>query len=413
LRRDVATTLLARLFMLVGGVGASVVTARALGPTGRGDYAFAVTLAGTIVQLGNLGLHSSNTYLVAGRQALLRPLLANSLWVSIALGVGGGAAAAALLTGADLFPQTPSHAIWFVVALAPPALFFLLGVNLLVGIGRVQLFNAFEAGSSFVALIALSVAAATGAGVAGFLGASAAAWWLVGLGLLLALRRIAGGGLSFDKEALRAGTRFAAKAYLVGLLGYLVLRTNVFLLARLAGAKEVGLYSVAAQVTDVLALVPTSAAIVLFPDLVRRRDRSWEATVRMAWTVGIVLLGLCVVTAALARPFIEVAYGHGFEKSASLLLWMLPGVLAVGVITVFSQHVAAAGMPKQIVAIWGIGLVASVALGRLLIPEYGITGAGVAFSATYGIVLVLVVWFAVRIRHTGREAQRVEEEAPA
>jgi O-antigen/teichoic acid export membrane protein len=399
--------------MLVGGVGASVVTARALGPTGRGDYAFAVTLAGTIVQLGNLGLHSSNTYLVAARHSMLRPLLANSVWVSIILGIGGGVAAAALLTTADLFPQTPSHAIWFVVALAPPALFFLLGTNLLVGVGRVRLFNAFEAGSSFVALIALAVAAGAGAGVAGLLGAGAAAWWAIALALLLVLARSAGGRLGFDREALRAGTRFAAKAYLVGLLGFLVLRTNVFLLARLAGAKEVGLYSVAAQVTDVLALVPTSAAIVLFPDLVRRRDRSWQATVRMSWAVGIVLLGLCLVTAAAAGPFIDLAYGHEFAASASLLLWMLPGVLAQGITTVFSQHVAAAGMPRPIVAIWALGLVASIGLGRLLIPEYGVTGAGVAYSATYGVVLLLVVWFAIRIRHAGLEPRLTEEEAPA
>jgi O-antigen/teichoic acid export membrane protein len=395
--------------MIVGGFGASIVTARALGPTGRGDYAFVATLGATVVQMGNLGLHSSNTYIVAQRREALRALLANSVWVSLVLGVGGGLAAVGLLTWTSLFPQTPSSYMWFVVALAPPALFFLFGANLLIGVGEVLTFNVYEAGSAFVALLALGGAAIAGVGVAGFLAASVAAWWVVAALLLLKLHRLAGGTGGFDVAIFRSGLRFAAKAYLVALLGFLVLRSHYFLLARLSGAKEIGYFSVAAQLSDVLALVPTSAALVLFPNLVQNRAGSWAATVRMAGVVGASLVVLCVVAGALAPPFIHLAFGGDYGPAVPTVRWMLPGVLALGVTTVLSQHVAAMGMPKQIIGIWIFGLLSVVALGRVLIPRYGAVGAGAAYSVAYAALLVLVFCFAYRLRNVARPAAKPAE----
>ncbi len=398
MRRDVLITLGARLVMLVGGFGASIVTARALGPSGRGNYALIVTLSATAVQFANLGLHSSNSYLVARSRDELHALVANSVWVSLAAGFGGGAAGALVVTHWDLFPHTPDRDVWLTAALVPPSLFFLLGVNLLVGLGELRLFNLFEAASAFTLLLFLGGAAVLGLNVAGFLATSALAWWLIAGVLLLVLQREAGRSWRLSSTAFRSGLRYATKAYIVALLGFLVLRCNFFLLARLAAPNQIGYFSVAAQLADVLALVPTAAAIVIFPRLVKEQTESWERTVGTAKAVAVGLTALCLLTALVAGPLVRLAFGASFEPAVDTVRWMLPGVLALGVATVFSQYVAALGIPRRVIAIWAIALAAMIGLGRGLIPTHGDTGAAAAYSLVYCLVLVLVFALAYSLR---------------
>jgi hypothetical protein len=80
--RKVAETFLTRILLIGIGLITSVIVARVLGPEGRGLYAVAATIAAMGVQLGNLGLHASNTYYVAQKPELLPFLMGNTLIAS-------------------------------------------------------------------------------------------------------------------------------------------------------------------------------------------------------------------------------------------------------------------------------------------------------------------------------------------
>src|SRR5437763_17124117 len=75
--RDVISVIAVRLAMVVSGGLSSIVTIRWMTPGQRGAYFLVYTLAQTLAQFGNLGLHSSNTYLVARTRSLGGALLAN------------------------------------------------------------------------------------------------------------------------------------------------------------------------------------------------------------------------------------------------------------------------------------------------------------------------------------------------
>lgn len=396
-------TVATRAAMLAAGLAASVITARFLGPAGRGEYFFVVTLAAAVVQFGSLGLQASNTYLVATDRSLLGRLVANSVLVALVAGTVGGAAVAAASDLFGLFPGTPGHLLWFVVALAPLTLFFLLGMNLLVGTGRIGVFNLLEAASQLVLLAVLGTAGALALGVAGFLTASAIGWAIVAA-LLLALlvgREI---DLRFDADVFRRGLGFAAKSYLVVLLGFFVLRANVFLVQHFVGAKELGYYSIAAQVADALVLVPTSVALVLFPRLVSERATSWDSTRRACIATGLFLAGICVVVALVAHPLVRLAFGADFEPAVPVLRLMLPGVLAVGMTTVLSQYLAAIGLPRMLVGVWAGGFAVALLLGALLVRERASEGAAIALSTTYALLFLAMLLTARHYRHAGAAA---------
>ena len=67
-------------------------------------------------------------------------------------------------------------------------------------------------------------------------------------------------------------------------------------------------------------------------------------------------------------------------------------------VSVLSQFVAAAGMPPSIVLAWAAALLVMLVLCAWLVPHAGAAGAAFSLSATYLVLLlmVLVVAFAHR-----------------
>jgi enterobacterial common antigen flippase len=401
MKRDVATTLTTRVFLIAASFAASIATARYLGPEGRGEYFFIVTLTAVMVQIGNLGLPSSNTYYVARDAALLGPLFANSAWISLGAGSVGSLAVVAVLAATGAFPDVSTGRLLLAALLVPPTLFYLLGTNLLVGVRRIGTFNFFEAASRIVVLAALVIAGELALGVGPFVAASIAAWSAVGAVVAIVLWRLGGRTLRPRLDLMRLGLRYASKAYVVTLLGYLVVRVNVFAVQAYAGERELGYFSIASQITDVLALLPASISLVLLPALVRSPERSFAMTVRAAAALGAILGTAALLTGLLAGPVIDVAFGESFEPATEILWWMLPGVVALGIAGVLSQYLAALGIPAALLGVWAAGVLVVVVVGLILVPEHGARGAGAAYSLASVCMLAGISTLAFSHRNAG------------
>lgn len=397
LKIQISTIFAARMFRLVAGLAVTVLTARFLGPAGQGEYYFVLTVAAAIAQFGNLGLHASNTYLVARNNTLLAPLVSNSVW--IAFFVGGGLAA--LVIGSSYFFETAGSSpgnVWFAVVLAPLALLLLLGQNLLLGLGKAVVFSAIEVLSSGLVLTFQVVAALFTPTSGGFLFARTAGLVVSSGAVLFLLIRRAKYRLRFDMTTFRLGFAYSAKAYFVALLGFLVLRANVFLLQKYAGFDDLGLYSVASQVADALEIIPTSVALVLFPTLLRTELGGWRVMRRTLLAVAGVMAVICVSVAVLSEPLIELGFGSKFGGSATILKLLLPEVFFIALTTIASQYLAAIGMPLALLGIWIVGVIAVLAAGSILIPMYGGNGAAAALSLTYALIFFLVFGLAAHGR---------------
>lgn len=394
---DVALTFLVRVARLLSGLAASIVTARALGPAGRGEYFLIVTVSALIVQVGSLGLASSNTYLVARDAGLLRRLTDNSVIVSLVTGVGLASIAVLFLRFGPAVSVSLSLLLP-VVVLAPVSLFYLLGSNLLVGVGQIVRYNTIEAVATVVVTVSIVVAAiGQGTPLAVIVGSTVG--WVVATAILVTA--LIGRRISlprFDAITFRLGLRFALKAYLVTMLGAAALRLNVFVLQFLSGSTQVGYFAVASQVAESLGLFPVSVALVLFPKLIRNAGQSWSLTVRSMLLVGSVLGLACLAIALVADPLVRLAFGAQFAPSADTLRLLLPGVVALGMLTVVSQFLGAAGIPLALVGAWAGALVLVALLGAILIPGAAASGAALALSLTYVCLFFAVTAIGVRYR---------------
>ena len=389
--RAALQTVVVRSVILAASLISSIITARTLGPAGRGVYYFVLMLGGLGVQFSNLGLHASNTYLVAADRNRFGPLLGNSLWVSLV----AASIAACLIVCVSVTTGRAAdagNAAYWSIAYAPCALFVLLASNLFVGIGRVRTFNGIQLTSALLTMAGVALVGVLGGTVGTFLSAMVVATFATAVVAFVCGMRTGLVPLRFDRRIFVLGLRYASKAFVVGLLGFAVTRANVFVLADAASQEQLGLYSVAMQFFDVLSILPISISIVLFPSLIGSAD-PWRDAVRCAlWTAALMILP-CAVIAVVAEPLVIRVFGAGFAPASVVTQLILPAALFVGVVSILSQYLAAAGYPRAIIVIWAAAVPAITVVGSWLVPKYGATGAAVALSVTYFVVLIAILGF--------------------
>jgi O-antigen/teichoic acid export membrane protein len=393
---EIGTTLAARIFAMVGPFAVSIITARVLGPEERGRYFLILAIAQIGAQIGNLGLQSSNTYLVARRHELVGPLLANSLFVSatvvpvvtllLALVFGWPD-----ILGLEAFLGGSLGRIALGAAILSPLMVISLYVNnLAIGVGRVQLFNGLTIGYSLAAIAGAAIVSVAGGSTPLFLLATGIA---VAIPSVLGMRRLLSGHsfrLNFDPDLFRRGVVFAAKTYLASMFSFLMLRVGVFALQHQGDFEEIGQFSVAMQLSDGLMMLPSTVGILLFPMLVRtenhrRRPAMWRAF----WGLGAIMLVVLGLVGALAPWIIPLLFGHAFTRAVILMQAMLPSIMIVSLISVLSQYLAAEGYPVTQVLAWLVGLLVQTALSYWLAAKWG--GVGVALATTISGSLVLVL----------------------
>src|SRR5713226_9121267 len=188
LRRNVLETYGTRVLVVAVTFATAVVMARELGPTGRGLYAVATTIGAIGVQLGSLGLNSSNIYYVAKDRGLLPALIGNTLAVVFVACV----VAALSGLGFAFWPKlSPVQGTLLQLALAsvPVGLAYLLTQGLLLGVNEVRAYNKIECGGKLLALVLICILALLHGGtVELFFGISLASVMVTFLWALLRLR---------------------------------------------------------------------------------------------------------------------------------------------------------------------------------------------------------------------------------
>jgi O-antigen/teichoic acid export membrane protein len=390
LRSDVLLMLGAKLCVLVLGAATTVILARSLKPVGRGSLASVYALMTLLAQLGTFGVVSANPYFAAREPQLRARIAVNSLWLASVLGPVMAAVGIALKL---LAPGVLADVSWAELSVGMLAVPIMLGSlfmqSILLADGRTVLYNGVEVGAALltVALLATILPLAGG-------GVLLALTLLVGpqvaaLVLYASAMRRYGHLLRLPDGALvRRMVGYGARAYLVTLVAYLLIRIDLLLVNGIQGARAAGQYSIAVALADALFLLPATVSINLFARVARgSADR--EASLRVFHLVAIVFLLVCALAAVLAGPAITLMFGAAYHPAIALFLWLLPGVYCLGALNVIAYHFAANGMPWALIRVWIPGLAVNLGLDIALLPHHGTYIASIASTAAYAIVLAL------------------------
>jgi O-antigen/teichoic acid export membrane protein len=392
-RADVAFMLTNRAGVLVLTIISSALSARALGPAGRGVLAVALSFALILAQVANLGLTSANPYFASREPAARAQIVTNTLWLVVAIGgvvVGLGVGAATLAPSLIRGVSTGELALALAVVPATLAMTSLQAV--LLGEGRTFVLNAIELLSNFVYVVLLAVGLfALGFRVEGVLALTlgrslfGTAWFLFVLA-----RRHSSLPIAPDLQLARRVLLYGTRVYIANLLAFLVIRADLLLVNVYHGAKQAGLYSVTVAVADALYLLPTAFATNLFPRVARGGSAEQSASVFRK--VALVFAPICLLAVVLAHPAIRAVYGARFGPAAILFYWLIPGTFCLGMLNVLAHHFAGRGFPLGAVLVWFAGLGVNLSMNLTLLPRHGTYIAALSSSVAYALLLGLHMW---------------------
>lgn len=394
--RDISLTFSQQVVGIVCHFLFWIILARALGPRATGEFAVAILVPTLLVTLLNLGIPAANVYLigrgeVSSAVSLRRTFLAWVVMSIVGLGITGGVIAGYAGT---VFPNMPTRLLWATTAIFPIALLQMLLASLLQAQQAFRRYNLVQ-----VLAPAVSLIAAAGLGLWLDLGVAAVvACW--GLGQLVSLGVCAWFLIpAFQTVSAPPGTPglvrrwlgYGWKSHVAGLLVFLSYRADIFLVNLYLGPLAVGIYAVAVQIAEKLWLLSYASSTVLLPRLSQlhgddaARRRLTPLTTRwVTYAALFAATGLAIVT----RPLVRLLFGAEYVEAATVLVWLLPGVVVLSSARILANDLSARGRPD--LNIW-IGLTAflvNIVGNLLLIPRYGLVGAAAATTISYSAATV-------------------------
>jgi O-antigen/teichoic acid export membrane protein len=382
--RSIATKSAQALALRGGEVAAQlgliVITARFLGPEGRGLYALAL-LAATlcVVPLGSVW--SALALDVAKRQMRTGRVLTTALVIAA---VGGAVIA---IAGVGVSFAFGDH--WWVVALpaaiTPVLLFLTYAQGLYQALGHVVAANAMIVARVASPLVFLSVGIALDAGNRVVLVLWAASLVVLAPPVFLHLSAIAG-----PKSRPPLNIRPYARRLALGmrlLPGNTALLLNVrvalIVLAGLSTTATVGIYSVAVSGAELLRLASRSVYSGTFAAIGGRDEGASAALAAKAVRHSMLLAAassILVVPASFVA--VPIIFGPGYEEVPSLLALLVPAVIAFAVFPALTAFFGVQVVKPEVVTMAAAIMLGASVLGMLAaVPVFGSGGAAVATSA--------------------------------
>ncbi len=394
---DVAFTLGTRLLMIVNSVVAGVIVAWWLGAKGVGELAVINVAVSTIVQLGSFGLPSSNTYFIAHDRAHFRAAAINSFLFAILVGsLFAVALSAVAASRPDWFGFVSPDLIRIAAISIPFQLLTLIGLNILLAVGKIREFNLLDlVAQSFVLVNAIAALILLHQGLGELVTLNTATSILVSLVIAVLLittgRKLLDARWRADVALLRRMITYGLKFHISVLAGAIIFRADLLVVNHFRGSAEAGVYSVATQFSLLLMLLPGVIATLLFPRVTAEQDTRGETTWQITRQTALIMLACCLATV----PFsflLPLIYGAAFTDATTLLLILLPGVYLIGLESVLVQHFNALGLPRTIPIYWAVTLLVNLILVFALVQRYGAYGAAVASTVSYSLIFVLVAF---------------------
>jgi O-antigen/teichoic acid export membrane protein len=378
-------TILTSAAILAINLVTGILTARYLGPSGRGEQAAMAIWPQLFAFCFSLGMVQTTIYKVKHDPTHASEFVVSALIVSAVVGTLGGAVGVAIVPhwlgnySAEtirfaqlMMVATPLSAVYYVAAAAVQAagrfaryngLLLIPPLLTLIGLLVLVESDAFWPKSSTLAYVLPVVPALVCA--------------------LAFLFRIYRPVFAIRRRIMKTLLSYGMRVWGIDLLVTLSRQVDRAILVGLLSPSDLGAYIVAQSMASTLSLFPNSVYAVLYPRAAARPTKEILAASGLAIRMCGITVSLAAMAVGLCAPFLlTLLYGPAFADAVAPFR-ILAAEAVVAAISILSVQVfMAAGRPGVVAILQAIGLAAYVPLAMVLVPLYGLDGAAVAWLAS-------------------------------
>lgn len=385
---------------LVANLVTGIVSARALGPSGRGVFVALTTVSQLAGLLFAVGVANSLSYYIARRPEDGPRLL--TTWTAMLVPLTAVAIAISELLLPTIFSgdqQAIDLGRWFMFSIVL-VVGLELNYGLLLGMQDFLVYNVLRfaqaalIAAAFVVLWIADEMTVENALIAAIVGSTTA----MAAGLVRSVVRVGVGRLDprLGATSLWYGVRGQGSTVATNVTA----RLDVAMLPAFVTNANVGLYSVAANLSLIVHQLSNTFAGLVLPAAASDPERSRIKVIGSLWASLVVAGALAAVLALFARPLIGLVYGDSFRDAAEPLLLLLPGVVLFAGSSILAAGVYAAGRPFTATFAQLLGMAVTVVGLFVFLRSGGITAAAIVSTASYATVFVAMLIAYKRVSDT-------------
>jgi O-antigen/teichoic acid export membrane protein len=391
LGRDSIRTLAFNLAQTGFAVLTGIAVAKALGPSGKGEYALLQLLQAAAAAItGNLGM--AITYELARRQKPLAELVK-----PLGLILAGISVIEWAVVGVWVWRSGPDPAP-LLFAVAAPALIVLSWQGpIFLGLGWIRSLNVqglYFAAATFVAAVVTLFVFHFGT-VGAMWGWVACVWGIAVSILVRTYGESRGAQTEPTGKTVRELLGFGLRASAGGIFGFLNNKVDSIATLAWLGTSGFGIYTVAVSAGELLFKVSRSVAQAA-TQRVAASDRAVAArVVAQSNRASFAIILAAGIVAFVAAPWaVDFFYGVKFHRAGEAIRILLPGIAAVsssGILTAFFSYQM--GRPIFLFYMSIVNAVVETTLCFVFVPRYQIDGAALACTLTYLNSAAVMTWY--------------------
>lgn len=174
---------------------------------------------------------------------------------------------------------------------------------------------------------------------------------------------------------------------------------NIIILGNISGDVQVGYYNQAYKILNLCLGVITALGTVLLPRISSEYSRGnienikkySKTTLKFVFLITIpMIIGLI----AIAPNFVTWFFGKSYDEVTLLIIIMSPGVLFVGMATVFGiQILVSTNQQKKYTISVTVGAICSLVINLLLVSSYGSKATSIALLIAEGVGAIIQMYY--------------------
>jgi enterobacterial common antigen flippase len=375
-------TILTSVAILAINLVTGILTARYLGPIGRGEQAAMAIWPQLFAFCFSVGMPLTIIYKVKHDPSHASEFVVSALIVSAVAGTLAGLVGVALIPHwlGNYSPETIRFAQLVMVATPLTAIYYASAAGVQAA-GRFPWYNALLLIPPLLTLLGLVLLVASDA----FWPKSSTLAYVLPVVpalvcALVFLFRIYRPVFAIQRHIIRTLLSYGVRGWGIDLLVTLSRQVDRVLLVGLLSPSDLGAYVVAQSMASTLSLFPNSVYAVLYPRAAGRAPKEILATSGLAIRICGIIVAFAAMALGVCAPFIlTMLYGPAFADAVAPFRILAADAVLAAINLLGVQVFMAAGRPGVVAILQAIGLAAYVPLAFVLVPLYGLDGAAVAW----------------------------------